>query len=115
MLNLVDSIQNVRDDTYINKGNKSGFTEEGVEYVSALLKCDRLVKAAPYHDAIIVTDKNQTIPVVGSRFYGDIFFDKNNRFKDGNFIITSPVVKVVPIYSEITLIETNNTTYLVIQ
>lgn len=114
-MNLTDIIQNIRKEHYINKGDKSEFSQEGAEFITSLLSCDRLVKSCEGYDGIIVTDKSQSKPILDGRFFGDIFLDKKKRFKDGVFIITGTVHKITNLYHEISMIETNRSKYLVIQ
>lgn len=114
-MNLTDIFDGVRKEHYNACGDKSQFTEDGVGFIRSVLACDRLVNSCAGYDGILITSKEQTSPVVGERFYGDVFLDRKKRFKDGVFIITSTVQEIIPLHTEIALIKTNRSNYLVIQ
>lgn len=114
-MNLTDIFDGVRKEHYNACGDKSQFTEDGVGFIRSVLACDRLVNSCDGYDGILITSKDQTSPIVGERFYGDVFFDGKKRFKDGVFIITSMVQEIIPLHTEITLIKTDRSNYLVIQ
>ena len=117
MLNLVDVIDPIYDEHYLSYVDKPHFTEDGVDFIRSVLACDRLLNTIGSfeYDAILVTNKDQPKPELGQRFMGDVFFDKKERFSDGLFIITGTVKDIIPYFSEITLVKTSRSNYLVIQ
>lgn len=118
-MNLTGIINDVRNSHYnLNDDGSASFDEAGVDFIRSLLACDRLVQSVNpgCYDAILVTDQEESFPPeVGERFYGEVFFDKKNRFKDGSFIIVGTVKEVISLHTEITLVKTSRTNYLVIQ
>lgn len=114
MITLVSAIENIREAEYQHVGDKSYFSEEGVLDIKALLEFDRCFQSIPSdtYDAVILSCKD--LISVDARGLGDIFFDKNKRFPDGSFIITSRILAVEQLFSEIYLVKTKNSTYLVI-
>lgn len=116
MLNLVDMIGSIRKDEYDRDNYRPAFSDRGVREIRELLIYDRLFNAvdASSYDAVLITNKDAKVPVVGEKYLADVFFDKRKRFKDGCFIITSRVKSVTKLHHEIYMVETKNTKYLVI-
>ena len=114
MITLVSAIEMIREAEYQHVGDKSYFSEEGVLDVKALLEFDRCFQSIPSdtYDAVILSCKD--LINVNGRGFGDVFFDKNKRFPDGSFIITSRILAVEQLFSEIYRVKTKNSTYLVI-
>lgn len=108
-MNLMDVIDNIREDEQTDKG----LTPDGIQFMRELLWNDRLIKS-------IESDSYQAIFVSavdlheGARLIGEVFFDKQKRFKDGSVIMSSPIESIEKIHHELHMVKTNNSTYLVV-
>lgn len=118
MITISDAIGRIRCTEYKAHADEPGFTEEGVEEIKVLLHYDRCFNKAYSNntvvDAVLLSDDTKIDIEVGKRFFGDVMFDKKKRFKDGEFIIIGTVQSVEKLFSEIYLVKTKNSTYLVI-
>ena len=121
MITLVDAIGRIRETEYRsnNWDEPPAFTEDGVNEIKALLEFDRCFKIAEQYDhfdGVLLADTPWVNDlVVGKRYAGDVFFDKKERFPDGSYIIIGTVKQIEQLYSEIYLVRTNRSTYLVIK
>lgn len=98
--------------------NSGGYSPKGIRMIRELLLNDRLFRGVnpTKYKAVLVTTPGQDIEVkVGSRLFGDIFFDTTKRFSDGEFIMASCIKNIEKLYHELYLVETENSTYLLVK
>ncbi|AFU63896.1 hypothetical protein ACQ31_gp013 [Salmonella phage STML-198] len=123
MITLVEAIRRIRETEYRPcrpwLSEDKEFTEDGVQEIKTLLHFDRCFNSIDpsTYDAVLLGDVPWVTEEieVGKRFAGDVLFDKKERFKDGCYIIIGTVLSVEKLFSEISLVKTRRSTYLVIK
>ena len=116
MIDLVDTIDTIYAEEFDEY--KGGLSPRGVREIKELLVYDRLlqsVKPSEYDGVIVTHSRNPMELEINFRFAGEVFFSKDNRFKDGQCIITTNVVDIEKARHEIYVVETENSVYLVIK
>lgn len=120
MITLVEAIKRIRETEYRPYlSEDQAFTEDGVQEIKTLLHFDRCFNSIDpsTYDAVLLGDVPWVTEEieVGKRFAGDVLLDKKERFKDGCYIIIGTVLSVEKLFSEISLVKTHRSTYLVIK
>lgn len=103
-MNLYQKLKAI--DVTLNQVPSKSSVDEMIDLLKADGRAEKFIKEHDCTGLILV--------VPGFSFGGRIFFDKHERFDDGDMIRTSIVKSVSSIDGEFTLVETRNSRYLCI-